>query len=545
VVVVVAADPAGWSPFGPAKWTAVAVLGGAAIGAVLLDAGRRGRRGVARWPLVAWVAFVAVAVLAATAGEDPVYAWIGTPERRFGVLTWVLCALAFHAGQLLDDEGERRAAVVGGAVALLAAGLYSAAEWLWRAPIAVTGPDNRLGGPFGSAAYLGAACALFVPMAVGLAAGDWSWRRRWRVAAGAAAVLGTIALVGSGTRGAWLGVAVAVVLVGVARRVWNDGRDRRIVTLCLALSLGAGALLAATGAPSVLDRPGGAGGSGRLDEWRIATRSIAERPLLGAGPEGYRTVVALSMDHAYVDEHGTEVRPDRAHNVLLDVATTTGVAGVVAFLALLATVAPAVWRTLRSGPAWLVGTAAGFVAYLAQQAVLFPLAELDPFAWLLAGIVVASAPGRAHRTLPKAALLVAGAACLVVAVVSVPLGAAELAGDRAARTALRASATGDDRKALDAARTAANLRPDSVRLQLVAARVIGTTGRPDDVREAVRLTERALDWSPNDLFALEERAFHTARLAALTGDSSDRAAASAALDAFRSRDPWAPLDGLD
>ena len=41
-------------------------------------------------------------------GRDPLYAWIGTPERRFGVLTWALCALAMVVGSSLDPRRHGR-----------------------------------------------------------------------------------------------------------------------------------------------------------------------------------------------------------------------------------------------------------------------------------------------------------------------------------------------------------------------------------------------------------------------------------------------------
>ena len=101
---VLVLDPSGWSPFGPSKWLATSsvALAGAAVALWTR------RLQVARRPMIAWLVLTGWLVVTAAVGLDPLYAWIGTPQRHFGVVTWVLCGLAFLAGQsLLDDEDAR------------------------------------------------------------------------------------------------------------------------------------------------------------------------------------------------------------------------------------------------------------------------------------------------------------------------------------------------------------------------------------------------------------------------------------------------------
>jgi tetratricopeptide (TPR) repeat protein len=160
-----------------------------------------------------------------------------------------------------------------------------------------------------------------------------------------------------------------------------------------------------------------------------------------------------------------------------------------------------VWRGLRAGPSWRAGLSIALIAYLSQQLVLFPLAELEPIAWLLAGIVVAWESDADELIAVvvvrpwRAALAVAGAIALVA-------GSADVAADRAARRALRASAGvrigsasttgGGDR--------AARLRPDAVRYRLVAARVAATKA------DALRQLDAAQRLSPGDPIVRIERA---------------------------------------
>ena len=100
--VFLALDPGGWYPFGPAKWLAVSVL--LPLGAAGVIA--RGRLRADPRLAVAVGALLGFLVLGAAVGLDPTYAWIGTPERQLGVLTWALAALALLVGQSLDPETD-------------------------------------------------------------------------------------------------------------------------------------------------------------------------------------------------------------------------------------------------------------------------------------------------------------------------------------------------------------------------------------------------------------------------------------------------------
>jgi len=160
---VLVVDPRGYAPFGPLRWAVVSVV---ALLAVAVAG--RGVQHVARWPAVAWMVFVAWVGVCAALGVDPVYAWIGTAERHFGALTWALCGLLFVAGHALDDDADARL-VTGAAVAATgAAGVWAIAQELGWQPVHVAS-SPRLTGSLGSAAYLGAAMALSVPMTLGVA----------------------------------------------------------------------------------------------------------------------------------------------------------------------------------------------------------------------------------------------------------------------------------------------------------------------------------------------------------------------------------------
>ena len=141
----------------------------------------------------------------------------------------------------------------------------------------------------------------------------------------------------------------------------------------------------------------------------------------------------------------------------LDVAAVLGLLGLALYLALLLVVGRRVVRIAARGDLLAAGLAAGLIAYVTQGLFLFPLAELEPVAWLVAGLVVALdlGPERAREAssipsvaaagssclrirLPRLGAVVAGALTVVVAMA----GLAELRADRHARRALTAVASG-------------------------------------------------------------------------------------------------------
>src|SRR5262245_48430929 len=122
--VLLAVDPWGWYPFGPIKWVLVLTLsvGGAFL--VLAETGESVERGVR----LAVGGFLGWLTLATLLGEDGAYAWFGTPERHFGLLTWALCGLLLFAGVALHERC--RPLVTGLVVAGFGVGAVATAEAL-------------------------------------------------------------------------------------------------------------------------------------------------------------------------------------------------------------------------------------------------------------------------------------------------------------------------------------------------------------------------------------------------------------------------------
>ena len=508
---VVAFDPAGWYPFGPAKWLVVSTAVAAAAAYALAC---RLRPRLPRWAWMLFGALLAWLVLAAALGRDPLYAWTGTPERHLGVLAWLLLGACLAVGSMLDARGVR-VVMRWSVVAALWCGGYAIVEWWFGEPVDTSSVTSRLGGPFGSAAYFGAALCLLIPVAVGVAA-DLSELPRWRIAGCVAAVSCTIGLVGTGSRAAWLGLLVAA---GVAAIVWRPGRRSVLIIV------GAAAVCVVVMLPrldDVLDRSGSS--TSRLDEWAMAARVVAEHPVVGVGPEGYRTALADGVTAEYERTYGRQVLPDRAHSAPLDLATSGGVPAAFLYVALTGGVVIVAVRRLRSGAA-TAALATAVIADLAQQLLLFPIAELDPILWLCAGMLGAP-PACGEVALPVARARVGAGVAGVVALALFVSGVLGVAADRAA---------GD--LTLPGARRAVELRPDVVRYHLLVAALAADEGTLAGIDEAIAAGDDALDVSPHDPVARLAAARALTDRAMATGTPADVARADAAWQALVDDDP--------
>jgi O-antigen ligase len=543
VVALAAVDPFGWDHGGPIRWFAIPTLGLAAFSRRVPEVLSGATTASKLWAaLLGWLG------VAAAIGADPLYAWLGTPDRRFGWFTWLVCAAVALAAATVDERG-RLTVARGVAVGSALMGVYTGLELVGVSAGPLGDLDfagGRLGGPLGQPAFLGAAATLALPVSLGLAvdasstgngdadsAGSGRWR--WAAAAGAAGAL--LALLGSQSRAAWLGVAVAAVC-WLALGRWRPASASKVAALAAPVVV----ILAVPDLRARLTSAFGSGGvvDGRLDEWRVGLSALGSSPLTGYGPEGYRTVFGRHVDDGYVISWGRDVITDRAHAGWLDVALVGGLPALVLYGALLVLAGRAALNALRSGQAVPVGLAVAVVAYAVQQQFLFPLSELDPLFWCLAGLLMARSGAGSQageHTRPRAGAVVSGLAIGWAVLVAVA-GLLNLAANRRLATALDQPTTD---RSLEQLATASRLSPDSIRYRFVAARVAAADGR---LSVAVDHIERGLDRSPHDPALLGEQASLLLAIARATAPGPDRdnrlAAAAANLEAVLVDDPRNP-----
>jgi len=387
-----------------AAWLAKAVAGGA----LWPPRGRAGgsyRSGVAL--LAAGVAFLAAATLATALSVSPLRSWNGSFFRQQGLATllaYLVLALAIAAHLRSIDQWRRLAlAITLGSLPVCA---YAVVQRLGLDTIGPTDDELRVSSTLGNPIFLGGYLLMALLVTVCAATrrlpGGRHAVRRLGLASVALLQLATLVL--SQSRGPLLGLGAGVFVLLLAgavsvrggRSLPVRGRHRgwMLVVAAGAATLALLILVAVPGSPLAgLRRLPLAGRlAGALDPtaptarvrlliWRgVVVLTTGAPPLRGAGGEAdplhrARLLIGhgldcfdLAFNQVYPHELGTvEPRdsiPDRAHSETFDVLIGAGVAGLVAWLALLA------WG-LAVGTSWAVcGESGGGAAVRTLAAAL-------------------------------------------------------------------------------------------------------------------------------------------------------------------------------
>lgn len=347
------------------------------------------------WPLLALGALLAWSLLSALLGPAP---WPSLTACADPLL-WLLAGLL---GGAVVNTPERRhvwlLTLLAGA-ALLA--VYGAVQFLGHGWTPRLTPARVSSLYYNSNHYAGL-LALVLPVALALALETVGWRRR---AALALTLLLAANLLWSFS---WAGLFVlAVCTVLLVRRLWR-GRGLGFRLLSSGLGLGLAALLAAAAlALSPQLAPGG--WSARASElrqtwvqqslgsrsliWKGAVQIARAAPLLGAGPGQFEPAFTLyrSPVHRSFSEAISHSEVNYAHNDFLQVASETGLPGLLAFLVF--------WGlALRSGQGLLAAALRpGLVALLLYGLTDCNLTEIPGnalLASLMAGVLIGTGAGR-------------------------------------------------------------------------------------------------------------------------------------------------------
>ena len=293
--------------------------------AVWLCSLHRQRRLPAPHPLHLVIASLAVVLLATSAVH------VVEPFTLEYLVRWVpFLVIAVVLADVAAREVPVRAllaATVAGAVVAAAGGVLSLAGGSLRATGPVEDPNDL-------AFFLVAA----LPLLVALPA-----RGRSRVVL---LLLGAVLVAGAAatfSRGGGLALGCALVWLVVRR-----GIPVRAVVVTAAVT-GAAALVFASAAQAELARAlqekshiAGTNADTRVLRWQAASRMLADNPVLGVGPGGFRQEYAAAGHNAEIDEQ-TPV----AHNMFLEVAAELGVPGFALLIAFVAIGFMASERALR------------------------------------------------------------------------------------------------------------------------------------------------------------------------------------------------------
>jgi len=369
------------------------------------------RRIDARSPLLlpglAWVVVTAIAALASQR----------TPISREALAVLLVAAPAYLAVRaVLWSDWLRprvdRLLVVATLVFLGAYLLQAASQWLqWWSVMGPSVPPLRpgdVGLTIGTVNAVALHIELLAPVAAWLA-----WRRMGsRRLAALVAVLAMVALVITGSRGAWLGAAIAAVVAGglawlrAGRPVPGAGDRRRVAGLGVVVVLVI--VVGVVASPVLLTRLL-AGDAGRFELWSAAWSMFTGSPVAGTGPGTFPQLRPLTP----ISEANLAVLTT-SHNSVLQVLVDAGILGIAAAGLLLAAVARLAVRAIGRPDARIPGGLA--VVVIASLVAMLVHSLLDtqfhvPAVVLLVFLLVArldppqadGAPEAAGATMPDAA----------------------------------------------------------------------------------------------------------------------------------------------
>jgi hypothetical protein len=385
-------------------------------------------------------------------------------------------------------------------------------------------PFGTLGNADITAHFLSVSCAA----AIGAAA-----LSRDRRARAAAAVIAVATLVASGlvaTRGSLLGIGAAMLALGVIT-VATHGLRRRTMTIGAAIAVVAGGALALP-TPLGVRIAATLQGADILDRVAIyqgALAAIASRPILGFGVDGFG-VAYPAVRTTQSASFGADRWTSSAHDWVLQAAATTGVAGLVAFVAVVGATSVGLWRGLARSPAVAGAALLSLSAYLAQGLVTVGSISVDWLPWL--GVGVASAVGSpttgqiAERRVPS----LLQAAVLGVAIVGALAGQSANDANHAAKDAY----VGADR--IGAALRTVRLDPGRALYWRLLGLAYADRGRWRESADAHAESVRLAPYRSDGWISLARA---RAELA-LAGDGAARAASLAAAREGARQDPNEP-----
>lgn len=481
-----------------------AFTGGALIwGAVLLA---RGRWPAGRWPATLWapvLAFVVVNLLAAAFAVDWRWSLMGEHLRYQGLATTLLYVLLFAvAAVAVRTTRDLRWLLLALLLGALGAAIYAliqkaGLDWVEWSGRALDRPAATLGQPNTFGAFLVAAisASAFLLLTV---------RQRWQQAALGASVLTMLfALFFTISRSAYIALFVVLVIWSVAAVLWfvflRHGRRPSpaqwaatgvagvgAATLAVAVAVAMASLVLVlfpqgrTGLEEAAERLRSSDEitsesvGGRLSLWRLALEMTGDRPLLGHGQDAFTIRFAEYRDRPDLPGIRVDnVEPESAHNFFLDLASGTGVLGLLAFLALVGAV---LWHAARRALSTdderlrvaLLALSTGVVGYLTAIFFGFSEAMTSWLLWLLlgatAGLVARVSPAGGQRAQPARewGAFASGMAAMGLALVgAVALGwaATITAADLAAKQATAASLRGEHEAAVRLAGRAVTFNP--------------------------------------------------------------------------------------
>ncbi len=334
-------------------------------------------------PLIyASAVFLAVSFISGLAGVDFLHSFWGSLERMSGLylslhmFLWLAYLVLLF--KIVPEQFEFFAKLLVGMAVFTS--LWGILQYFGVGRLNINFTD-RSTGLFDNPIFFGA--YLVIPLCLCLYFAQKSKPKQyWYLGFGLLIFLAILATKSAGTFvGLAIGLAVGTMVYFFDRQDWK--RTGAVVSILVILGLTG--LLVITKVPSLKSKFEGPDAKSRMVEWGIALRGFREKPILGVGPENY-SYISQKYNNPKIYSYSTDASFDKPHNYYLEILTTTGVLGLLAFLAALWFVVWGIWKLFQAGKLTKWQTAVlfgGVTAYLGQNFFAFDvIAGLLTFVFL-------------------------------------------------------------------------------------------------------------------------------------------------------------------
>lgn len=331
--------------------------------------------------------FIYLLALAAAAvfSSNPYLSFWGDAERMlglFGILHYF--ALFLIGSSLFREKKEWRAMLIAFTAASLAVCFYGI---LQRFGLTSIKPGaSRILATMGNAGILAAYLIFGLFFSAYLALTEQ--KINWRWIFGASAAVHLIAVIMTGTRGAYLGVMAGFLFAG-AIIIYNLKANKKIIKsaiiAAIALALIYGGLFLSRHQDWVknslyLNRLTAFSLSDvtvktRFMSWRWGLAGWRDKPLLGYGLEQFAVPYNKYFQAEYYNYAAGDTYFDRAHNIVVELLATTGIVGLLAYLMLLSAIFYSIYKAHKNNKDYLFFAAFGglLIAYFIQNLLIFDL----------------------------------------------------------------------------------------------------------------------------------------------------------------------------
>lgn len=231
-------------------------------------------------------------------------------------------------------------------IAFLAVGIVTSCYGIFQRLGMITSPwgAGRIIATIGNAAYVGAYAMfnLFFAFIVFFKTKS----RLWQAALAACSFIVLLALIFSGTRGAYFGFGASVLFMLLLLLILSKNKKIKVYSLVffLILIMGIAALFLNSDKNFVKSNTflnritqislADATMQTRFISWRAAAKDFKNHPILGTGLGNYAIIFDKYFTPNFYNYTRSETYFDQAHNNLIDIASTTGLLGLLGYLSI-------------------------------------------------------------------------------------------------------------------------------------------------------------------------------------------------------------------